>query len=160
MESSRRLAISTLPLSLATKYQIYHRGPPQLGVRRAAPLATRLLGCQTGSTPLFHFLSKIPQGFLGCDASFAACQRCLRLVQGSQELRALPLAFLPQGYGLLHCILGTMEPAGLDGVAHASFRIGRSTYFHGSSVRATHPWVKPRGRVRKMAFMSVLARFV
>src|ERR1035438_5327571 len=43
----------------------YHRGPPQLVVRRDGPLATRLLGCQTGSTPLFHFLSKIPPGFLG-----------------------------------------------------------------------------------------------
>src|ERR1700683_2887088 len=74
-------------ISLATQYQI-ESSPPQLVLRRGAPLATRLLDCQTGSTPLF-LPQQDPPRILGLGRILRRMpERGLRLVQGSQELRS------------------------------------------------------------------------
>jgi len=63
-------------------------------------------------------------------ASFAARKRDFGIIEGCQEFRSLALALFPQQQCLLNRILGTVKPAGFDGLANQCLLVGRQTYFH------------------------------
>jgi hypothetical protein len=101
-----------------------------VAIRGAPSARRRLLSGETNLAALFHFLSKIEHGFL-CDvAPFAARKRGFGIIEGCQEFRSLALALFPQQQCLLYRILGTVKPAGLDGLANECLLVGRQTYFH------------------------------
>jgi hypothetical protein len=59
----------------------------------------------------------------------------LALIEGCQEFRSLALALFPQQQCLLYRILGTVKPAGLDGLASECLLVGRQTYFHAPKLK-------------------------
>src|SRR5450432_398042 len=76
----------------------------RLPARNCEASARRGLLCgETGSTALFHFLGKLPHGFLSDHASFAACQGGFRDVDRGKNLLAPALTLLPQRERFLNC---------------------------------------------------------
>jgi hypothetical protein len=88
-----------------------------------------LLRGETNLAGLFHFLRKVTHGLLRDVASFTACERDSGIIEACQEFRSLGFALFPQHQCLLYRILGTVKPAGLDGLANECLLVGRQTYF-------------------------------
>lgn len=87
-EEERRLAISTLPRSMATKYQTSSRSAATCGATRCA-ISDAIARLPDGIDPAVSLPQQDPPRILGLGRVLRRVpERGLRLVQGSQELRS------------------------------------------------------------------------
>jgi hypothetical protein len=89
-----------------------------------------LPGGKAGPATLFHFLRKFTHGCLCDDASFAAGQRSLGIMECGEEFRSLALAFFPRGKGSPDGVFLTLETSALHRLADKRFLIGAKMHFH------------------------------
>jgi hypothetical protein len=105
------------------------------------PLSLAVPSCRTDNTPLmahrlagaaafFHFLGKLPHGFLGDHAAFTASKGSSGIVERQEKFRALPFAVFPQRQGLLHGVLFGAQPSAFNRAAGESSLIRGKVHAH------------------------------
>jgi hypothetical protein len=86
-----------------------------------APSAVRRqFAKKAGASSFFHFLGKLPHGFLSDHAAFASSKGSLGVVERQEKFRALSFAVFPQSQSLLRGILLGVRPSAFNRTAGES----------------------------------------
>ena len=71
-------------------------------------------GEKAGASAFLHFLGKLLHGLLRDNAAFATGKGSAGVIERQEKFRPLPLAFFPQGKGLLHGVLFRVQASAFN----------------------------------------------
>jgi hypothetical protein len=96
-----------------------------MGSRSQLPISVE----SNASLP-FYFLGEVPYRFLGHHFTFTAADGRLGHFHCGKNFSAATLVFHPKLEGYLDGVLGTRDPAIIDGLPDESLLIGAQIYLH------------------------------